>query len=635
MQTTPSLRTKILAALTAVAAVFLVATWAIQEFTLLPSFRELEVEQARSNLARATEAIQKEVEHVNDFAGDWSGWDDTYRFIADGNQEFVKSNLESNVFREDSYDFLCFIRRDGSEVWRAGVAPDGSPTTVEELPSAPWPSTHPLLAPVTTSASTCGIVLTRHGPLLVASRPITDSARTAEPRGWMLMGRFLNAKRVTALAAQTRLALSILPTNSGLGLRDRSALERVRQSGQLDITPIDEETLDASDILPSLDKTEGLLVRVERPRKILAIGRHALDFALMTTIVAVLVMFGVLLFLLQRMVTGPLALLTRHALAIGNSDDLSIRCSLTRKDELGVLATEFDSMVGRLAETRASLVVQAREGGMSEVATSVLHDVGNAMQSVSASTGALRQCLDSRSVDDLERVSGLLAAHAEDLDRWLSTDPKGMRVPPFLLALSKSLTDEHVAMRAELGVLTGGLEHIQALVARQQEHAGKRGALERVSVAELLDLAVRMSAGQEDEGVTFQTRLAILPPVRVEKHKLLAVLVNVVRNARQACQSSPVGARHVVLSLESPREGWQRVVVEDSGTGIAAENIERIFQGGFTTKHGGQGLGLHGCANSVREMEGRLWAESDGVGLGARFYVELPVAAVELVEFAA
>jgi two-component system, NtrC family, sensor kinase len=632
MPSTPSLRAKILITLAAVACVFLVATWAIQEYTLLPSFCDLEHQQAQSNLSRATEALQKEVEHINDFAGDWSGWDDTYRFVEDGNQEFAKSNLESNVFREDSYDFLCFIRRDGNEAWRAGLAPDGTPTVVDELPKAPWPMTHPLLAPRTTSGSATGILLTKDGPLLLASRPITDSARTAEPRGWMLMGRFLNPKRIAALAAQTRLALTIVPTTSTLGANDRSALARLRSSGPREITALDQETLEAREFVPDLGGTEGLLVSVELPRKILASGRQALDFALLSTCVAVLFMFGALLYLLQRMVTGPLALLTRHALAIGNSDDLSIRCSLPRKDELGVLATEFDSMVGRLAETRARLVEQAREGGMSEVATSVLHDVGNAMQSVSASTGALRQYLDGRSVDDLERVSSLLAAHAQDLDHWLSTDPKGMRVPPFLLALSKSLNDEHVAMRAELAALTGALEHIQALVARQQEHAGKRGALERVSVAELLELAQRMSAGQEDDGVTFETRIAHVPPVRVEKHKLLAVLVNLIRNARQACQSSPVGARHVVLTLEATPDGGQRVVVLDSGIGIAAENIERIFQGGFTTKRNGRGLGLHGCANSVREMHGRLWAESTGPGLGARFCVELPAAVPELAE---
>lgn len=615
---------KILLTLGSVAGLYLVAAWLIQVLTILPSFRALEQQHAELDLDRATEGLGNEIVHVHDFVGDWSGWDDTYRFIEDGNAEYVKSNLESNVFRDDSFDFICFLRLDGTEVWRGGAAPDGSPTTVDELPAGQWPLTHPLLQPRAIEDSKAGILLTAHGPLMLASRPITDSARASQPNGWIVMGRFLHAERVAALARQTGLALAIESTAGALDARDTAALERLRAGAARDIAAIDGATLCASAYLPDLSGDAGVLVRLELPRSVLAGGKRALNFALLTTIAAVVVLSGVLLSLLQRIVVRPISELTRHAVAVGESDDLSARSTLRCDDEIGVLAREFDTMVERLAHSQARLLESAREGGMSEVATTVLHDVGNALQGVNASTGELERHLGGQNIADLQRVSQMLAEHAHELDRWLSQDPKGKQVPPFLLALSSSLREDHAALRGDLDALSSGLDHIQALVSAQQEHAGKRGALERVDLAQLLDDAVQLSGSAAGDEIEIEREYRALPGVRAEKHKLLAVLVNLLRNARQALQGPSVTTRQIKLRLRPSGDDLVRIEVEDTGVGIARGDLERIFQGGFSTKRGGRGLGLHGAANSVREMEGRLWAESDGRGAGARFVVELP-----------
>jgi two-component system NtrC family sensor kinase len=624
MAHTRHLHHKILLTLGSVSGLYLLAAWTIQELTILPSFRALERQHAEQDLERATEGLRNEIEHVDDFVGDWSGWDDTYRFVDDGNAEYIESNLESNVFREDSFDFICMLRLDGTEVWRGGVGPDGAPNSVAELPQGHWPLTHPLLEPREIDDSRSGVLLTAHGPLLLASRPITDSARAEPPNGWIMMGRFLHDERVAALARQTGLTLTILPTRGALETRDQAALQRLRAGAERDITPADGATLRASAVLPDLFGSEGLLVRVELPRSVLAGGKRALSFALLTTIAAVVVLSLVLLFLLQRIVIGPLSELTRHAVEVGESDDLSARCTLRCDDEFGVLAREFDTMVERLAESQARLLESAREGGMSEVATTVLHDVGNALQGVNTSTGLLQRGLAGQNLADLERVSVMLAEHAHDLDRWLTQDPRGKRVPPFLLALSSSLREDHAALSSELDALRSGLDHIQALVSAQQEHAGKRGALERVDLAQLLENAVQLSSGAEGDDIEIERDYAGRPCVRTEKHKLLAVLVNLVRNARQAVQDPAVSTRRIRLCVRADDLGHVRIEVADTGVGIGPAALERIFEGGFSTKRGGRGLGLHGAANSVREMDGRLWAESDGPGSGARFLLELP-----------
>lgn len=625
MAQTRHLHHKILLTLGSVASLYLLAAWLIQELTILPSFRALEQQHAELDLDRATEGLRNRIEHVDDFVGDWSGWDDTYRFVEDGNAEYIKSNLESNVFREDSFDFICMVRLDGTQVWRGGVTPDGSPAPIAELPDGRWPLTHPLLEPREIEASKSGLLLTAQGPLLLASRPITDSAREKPPNGWIMMGRFLHEERVAGLARQTGLALAIQSTADTLDTRAAVALARLRTGSERDIAPVDGATLCASAFLPDLFGHDGLLVRVELPRSVLASGKRALNFALLTTLAAVVVLSGVLLSLLERIVVRPLSQLTRHAVTVGESDDLSARCTLRSDDEIGVLAREFDTMVERLANSQARLLVSAREGGMSEVATTVLHDVGNALQGVNTSTGALERNLSGRNLADLERVSAMLAEHAHELDRWLTQDPKGKKVPPFLLALSKSLREDHAMLRDEFNALRSGLDHIHALVSAQQEHAGKRGALERVDLAQLLDDAVRLSTSAGSDTITIERDYQGVAGVRVEKHKLLAVLVNLVRNARQALQGREMATRRIHLRIHASAPDRVRIAVEDTGVGIAPEALERIFQGGFSTKRGGQGLGLHGAANSAREMDGSLWAESDGPGRGARFVVELPM----------
>ena len=178
----------------------------------------------------------------------------------------------------------------------------------------------------------------------------------------------------------------------------------------------------------------------------------------------------------------------------------------------------------------------------------------------------------------------------------------------------------------EIDNLAKGIDHIQHLANRQHVHDATRGAIETVRAEALVAQAMRMSASEADDGITFLPAIEVDAPLAVEKHKLLAVLINMLRNAHHASFEVPADRRTIRIDVRETGKGMVRFSVIDQGVGIAAENLARIFRGGFTTKGEGkgQGLGLHGCANSVAEMGGRMWVESDGEGRGARFHVELP-----------
>ncbi|MBL8755402.1 MAG: HAMP domain-containing protein [Planctomycetes bacterium] len=614
------LRTRILLLLAAVAATFLATAWWVQHRVVLPSFVELERQLAVADLDRGIEALRNEVGFVADYVSDWAGWDDTYAFVADRNAEFVQSNLASDVFRDNSFDFLSMVAPDGSEVWRGAMVAD-QPVAVDELPSGTWPLAHPLLTPKGLDELCSGVVVTNHGPLLVACRPITDSAREKEPRGWIIMGRFVTESRLDKLRRQTRLDLGITPVAA------MSAEQRA-----LDVAPLataairfveTPERLVGRTLVPGLrGDGDTLLLEVRAPRSVLAQGRHMLSFVSYSTVVSVLSVFAVLAVVLQRLVVGPLQKLTAHALAIRASGDTTKRSGIERADEVGTLAREFDGMVERLAELRAAHVQAARVGGMAEVARCVLHDVGNALQPVQGNLGALQERVVQRHAQDLERVLDLMQAHAHDLGPWLTDDPRGRKVPGFLRALATEMQSSAAAAQQEVELLGRGLSHIRQLVDRQRAHADARGVAERVVLRSLLDEAVRMSGDGPLGVVAPQVQCPSDVVVVVEQHRLLAVCINLLRNARFAVQGRPDPVVRVVV--DGAPGGVLHLAVVDNGVGIAKADQARVFQSGFSTRAGGQGLGLHGCANSLAEVGGRLWLESAGAGCGATFHVELP-----------
>lgn len=617
------LRRRILLLLSAVAVAMLGVAWWIRQQELLPSFLELERNQALADLQRGTEALRNEIQFVSDYVSDWSGWDDTYRFVLDRNSEFAASNLETDVFRDTSFDYLSLIGLEGEEVWR-GAQLDGESIELPSLPSGNWPVDHPLLAARELDGVTSGLLVTMHGPLLVAARPITDSARTAPMRGWIVMGRFLTTRRIQKLRNQTRLDVEFIEASAA------SALQRGEPLGDGEQAPrlrIDQRELHVSTVLRGLRGSEDdLVVEVRSPRSIMAHGSRALDFATWATMGSVLALFGVIGFVLQRSVVSPLQSLTKHALRIRDTGDLTGGSGIDRTDELGVLAREFDAMVAKLSELQAVQVEQARAAGMAEVARSVLHDVGNALQPVQGSVSTLKRQTRSRSAADLERVGELMRAKGDDLSRWIAEDRQGRQLPTFLGVLSKSLRSEHEAMSQEVDLLAKCIDHIQNLVDRQNVHRTAATAREYVKAEALVAQALRMSSAPIDDGVVVEPDVQLDETLFLERHKLLAVLINLLRNARHASRGVPVDRRRIRIRVEAADGDRVRFVVEDQGIGLAAEDLTRVFRGkqSGSVHAQGQGLGLHGCANSIAEMGGRLWAESDGLGRGARFVIEIP-----------
>ena len=115
-----------------------------------------------------------------------------------------------------------------------------------------------------------------------------------------------------------------------------------------------------------------------------------------------------------------------------------------------------------------------------------------------------------------------------------------------------------------------------------------------------------------------------MPAVLADKHKVLQILVNLLRNAKHALEEGGGGDKRLKLRVGINGERRVKISVSDNGVGIAPEHLSRIFEHGFTTRKEGHGFGLHSGALAAREMGGSLGAHSAGPGQGATFTLEFP-----------
>jgi signal transduction histidine kinase len=266
---------------------------------------------------------------------------------------------------------------------------------------------------------------------------------------------------------------------------------------------------------------------------------------------------------------------------------------------------------------------------MADVASTVLHNIGNVLNSVNVAVNVVHGLVNQSSVMLVHRIAELLKAHdAEDWGIFLTQDPKGKRIPPALVKLGSHLIEEQQTVLKEIEGLVRNVDHVKQIIFSHQTKAKSRGRGESLSVAELLDQAVELSFQSGDaKWIRIQRDYQSVPPVLIDRHQLLQILVNLLRNAKQAMQLQG-GSQHLLTIRVGGRsdDGMSVIMtIQDTGVGIAPEHLARMFTRGFTTKQDGNGIGLHSSMVTIHRLGGSLQVHSDGVGTGATFTLILPV----------
>jgi signal transduction histidine kinase len=278
-----------------------------------------------------------------------------------------------------------------------------------------------------------------------------------------------------------------------------------------------------------------------------------------------------------------------------------------------------------LEQSHKQLVETSRQAGMAEVATSVLHNVGNVLNSINVSVTVLSRQIQKSSVGNIVKVGALMREHSADLGDFITKDAKGQKLPGYLEQLGEQLAKEKNLMLEELDSVLKNVDHVKDIVAMQQSYAKVSGVTEIVKVTDLVEDALRMNASAliRHDVHFFREYDEHLPEINVEKHKVLQILVNLIRNAKQACDESGQEEKRLTMRVTNGSDKV-RISLIDNGIGIPPENLNSIFNHGFTTKKDGHGFGLHSGALAAREMGGSLTVQSEGVRKGAAFTLELP-----------
>jgi PAS domain S-box-containing protein len=288
--------------------------------------------------------------------------------------------------------------------------------------------------------------------------------------------------------------------------------------------------------------------------------------------------------------------------------------------------TERKRAEEQLKRAQSELINASRLAGMGEVATSVLHNVGNVLNSINVSTQLVADQLRLSKATNLARVSAMLREHAADMGDYLTRDPKGKQLPEYINQLAGHLDGERKALLREMETIRNNIQHIKEIVAVQQNYAQISGVSEVAKVADLVEDALRMNvtALQRHDVHVVRQYDSDVPDIIVEKHRVLQVLVNVIRNAKQACSAAGRTDKRLTVRISRADERV-RITLTDNGVGISSENLKKVFTHGFTTRKDGHGFGLHSGALAAQEMGGSLNVHSDGLGCGAAFTLELPL----------
>ena len=287
--------------------------------------------------------------------------------------------------------------------------------------------------------------------------------------------------------------------------------------------------------------------------------------------------------------------------------------------------TERKRAESKLKAAQEKLLETARKVGMAEVATGVLHNVGNVLNSVSVTAESIQKRIRKSKVSYIKDVVNLFQEHSNNLSTFLTNEERGKKLPLFLANLSEELVEEQSRCLESLEELTRHVQHVADIIQLQQSYSKTKGLTEPTSIAELVDDAIKINAeALSRNNVKVKREFADLPMILIDRHKILQILTNLISNAIYALATSNQEEKILAINVKESGEEKARIEVCDNGIGIPQENLTRIFEHGFTTKKKGHGFGLHSTALSINELNGSIVARSDGPDKGATFIIELP-----------
>jgi two-component system NtrC family sensor kinase len=613
------LSTKVVLLLCALFTAYGAADYIVQRQVILPSFEALEADLARTDMERATRAIDSELTQLQTFSADWGNWLETYDFMAGKAPDFIENNMNKATIESAGLELVAYLDADARFVWRKGFDPVTHENLEFRMLDAESLATgHPFRDAIKHGQPAQGIVVTEHGPAMLVAAPILDGAGNGPHRGSVMLARLITPAVAARLAEQAQVRLQVSTLDTSASRTDATAAANSPRIVRREAT--NEVYRNLVDIFGQ----PAVTLRVDVPRSVSAQGRDAIGYALGSLFAAGAIVLLVMIVALRRLVLTPVSRMTQYAVAIGEGDDLTLRMAVSRPDELGVLAREFDRMVDKLADARRRIADQSFEAGAAQVASGVLHNIGNAMTPLGVTVVCLQERLQHVPAGEIEMVLAELEAGVSDPGRKADLEQ-------FLRLAVRELTRTIASSGEDVDCLARQAEVIQRTLAQEIRPAESGPVIESVRLTELVERSVEMvpPALRACLTVELDPAVAQTDALRLPRITLQQVFQNLIQNAAEAVRQA--GREHGTLrigcSLVAGAAGQQLLLrFTDDGVGISPEHLPRIFEKGFSTKSRATnfGIGLHWCANALNALGGSIRAEDAGP-TGATLQVLVPL----------
>jgi sensor domain CHASE-containing protein/two-component sensor histidine kinase len=556
------MRTKLFVILIVGGVVSVLSLYTAGQVILMRSYEQLETQEVEKNVERTLSVLSNEFDDLDSRTADYAGWDDTYEFIEDLNQNYIQVNLVDSTFTNLRVDVIIFIKTSGEVAYSQAFDLD----TLTEVPVSPsllnLVSNNDLLwKHSSTDEGVSGLVSLDEGPMLIASKPILTSQYEGPIRGTMIMGRYLDSTEIDYIASTTHLPLVVTNLHDPDDREPETVLASLSKENPIFVQPLNGNEIAGYALVSDVFGEPYLVFNIDLPRSVYQQGQVAISYFILSFLTTGIVLSLVLFIMLEKSVLSQVDRLTADVRNLGQSKSVSGRLSWKRTDELSILADAIDSMM------------EQRLNAIAELAAMVGHDLRNPLTGIASAVYYLKMKLKPEAGSRTQEMF-------ETIDKDIEYSNK---IVNDLLEYSRktSLDFKDSEMQSIL-----------------------RDALSLVDVpsnVQLLDLT--------ENNVT----------VRVDVDKIKRVFVNLIKNSIEAM---PEGGKLTIKSKTTKDKVG--IIFSDTGPGMSKEVLDKIFIPLFTTKAKGMGLGLAICKRVVEAHGGSITAEST-LGKGTTFTVTIPV----------
>ncbi|MBE7186154.1 MAG: HAMP domain-containing protein [Methylobacterium mesophilicum] len=604
--------TKTNLALVGVVAVSALLNFAVLEWTIMPRFLDIETATAERNQSRAIEAIQVQKDQVAASARDYAFWDDSYGFMQDQLSNYEEKNVSAESLKALSVNYFVAVDLAGRIKLDKGFDYAGEePAVIRLLAMDDLPAEHAFRRVGDQPESRQGLLRTDKGIVAVGYAPILTSERAGPSQGTLMFGKVLD---IDALRQATKVDFDLLPADVGL-----RSLNAPRSNT---------DSIETRTVLNGIDGKPLVVLVSKTDRLISSAGRQAIWVAMSLLAVGGALLIVTLAFLLRRIVIARVEAMRSHLVTVASTGSLAPLPPDNSGDELSDTIESFNRMAAQLAELREALRRQDYNHGAADQAAGILHNVRNAVSPISTLTWDLLRDEDAPWKQNLAKAIEQLS------DSALAPERVG-KLNQFVALSAAKFLEEGAKRKANLEALSTMVRHVDRILKDEDAVSHGERAIETIDLSSCIAAAAAIVRGRT--GIALAAELPLSASVHGHRIVLEQVLANLLLNAAEAIAATGADGTISLSAYETQHDGAPalEIRIADTGDGIPPDRLERIFEKGFSTRRErSSGLGLHWCANAVNAMKGRLYAESDGTGRGARLHVVLPAAVAELKEAA-